>query len=82
MIAIRVRFRVTFDGLLLIATFSLLNVIMDVWQVLSPQQRTAVSILSVRAQKKWSQIDVDQNGEIDGEEALSLAEWVWSSFRF
>jgi len=40
-----------------------------------------VKALSVRAQKKWSQLDVDDNGYLDGEEALALAEWVWCSFR-
>ena len=38
-------------------------------------------IMNNRAQKKWNQLDVDQSDRLEGDEVLSLAEWVWSSFR-
>ena len=37
--------------------------------------------LSVRAQKKWDELDKDGSGYLDGTEVLDLAEWVWCSFR-
>ena len=40
-----------------------------------------MAVLSGRAQKKWDELDVDGSEELDGEEVLVLAEWVWSSFR-
>ena len=43
--------------------------------------RRHVAVLSGRAQKKWNELDVDGSEELDGEEVLALAEWVWSSFR-
>ena len=43
--------------------------------------RRHVAVLSGRAQKKWNELDVDGSEELDGEEVLVLAEWVWSSFR-
>ena len=42
--------------------------------------REHVAVLSGRAQKKWDELDVDGSDELDGEEVLMLAEWVWSSF--
>ena len=39
-----------------------------------------VAVLTARAEKKWNQLDVDGSGELDGEEVLALAEWVWCSF--
>ena len=38
-------------------------------------------VLGARAQKKWDELDVDGSDELDGDEVLALAEWVWGSFR-
>ena len=35
---------------------------------------------SARAMKKFNQLDKNQNGCVDGNEVLELAEWVWCSF--
>ena len=40
-----------------------------------------IATLSARAEKKWNHLDRDQSGELEGEEILALAEWVWCSFR-
>ena len=45
------------------------------------EENEHVAVLSVRAQRKWDELDVDRNGELVGDEVLALAEWVWSSFR-
>ena len=46
-----------------------------------PEETAEIEVLSARAQKKWNELDVDGSEELDGEEVLVLAEWVWSSFR-
>lgn len=46
-----------------------------------PQVVAQLAVLNARAQKKWNQLDVDENGRLDGKEVLALAEWVWCSFR-
>jgi len=46
-----------------------------------PPPPSAPRHMPSQAQKKWSQLDVDDNRYLDGEEALALAEWVWCSFR-
>ena len=37
--------------------------------------------MSKEAQAKWDELDVDSSGELDGNEVMALAEWVWCSFR-
>ena len=34
----------------------------------------------LRAQMKFDRLDVDGSGYLEGDEVLTLAEWVWSSF--
>ena len=34
----------------------------------------------IRARKKFDKLDINQNGLLEGDELLELAEWVWSSF--
>jgi len=50
-------------------------------KVSTPQEQRKVAILNDRALKKWAELDVDRSGQLEGEEILSLADWVWSSFR-
>ena len=38
-------------------------------------------MLSERAEKKWNQLDVNQDGTLTGGEVSELAAWVWCSFR-
>jgi hypothetical protein len=35
---------------------------------------------SARARKKFAEFDANHDGVIDKDEAVALAEWVWSSF--
>ena len=35
---------------------------------------------SIRALKKFRELDADGNGYLEGPELLKLAQWVWSSF--
>ena len=45
------------------------------------EEAAHAAAMSARAEKKWNQLDVDSSGQLDGEEVLALAEWVWCSFR-
>ena len=40
-----------------------------------------VSVLDGKAKDKWDELDLNQNGTLEGEEIMLLAEWVWCSFR-
>ena len=48
---------------------------------LSVEEQQQVATLSKEAQAKWDELDVDSSGELDGNEVMALAEWVWCSFR-
>jgi len=41
---------------------------------------TSEQKMMARAQKKFNQLDLDENGALEGNELEALAEWVWSSF--
>jgi len=43
--------------------------------------RVQMSVMSTRAEKKWNQLDVNNNDFLEGEEIAELADWVWTSFR-
>jgi len=45
------------------------------------EREVAVSMMSSRAEKKWNQLDTDQNGSLEGIEIVQLAEWVGNSFK-
>ena len=40
-----------------------------------------VYVLGEMAQKKWDELDSDESGELEGEEVMEMAAWVWKSFR-
>jgi len=39
-----------------------------------------INKLVLRARKKFDQFDVDGNGLLEGDELVSIGEWLWSSF--
>jgi len=40
-----------------------------------------VAIMTSDADEKWRELDANEDGTLDDDEALTLAEWVYSSFR-
>jgi hypothetical protein len=48
--------------------------------LLSREEEAEIEVLSKRAKKKWLQLDVDGSGKLEGQEVMTLAEWVWGNF--
>ena len=47
---------------------------------LHPHEKSQIKEHSIRAEKKFKQLDVDENGYLEGDEITECAMWIWSSY--